>query len=91
VDRATMHRRAAWISLLAGDRRRAFHHYSKAVRMGDLGSAARAAVALVHPAVGSNRVFGLLRGSLSDDAWRWEAQAWLDDLSRLEASTRSGP
>jgi hypothetical protein len=30
-------------------------------------------------------MFGLLRGSLSDDAWRWEAQAWLDDLSRLEA------
>jgi glycosyltransferase involved in cell wall biosynthesis len=91
VDRAAMHRRAAWISLLAGDRRRAFHHYSKAFRMGDLRSAARAAVALVHPAVGSNRIFGLLRGSLSDDAWRWEAQAWLDDLSRLEAPGRSGP
>jgi hypothetical protein len=59
--------------------------------MGDIRSAARAAVALVHPAVGSNRVFGLLRGSLSDDAWRWEAQAWLDDLSRLEAPGRSGP
>ena len=86
VDRAAMQRRAAWISLRAGDRRRAIRHYARAVAMGDVRSAARAAVALVHPAVGSNRVFGLLPESPSDDARRREAQDWLDDLSRLEAA-----
>jgi glycosyltransferase involved in cell wall biosynthesis len=86
VDRAAMQRRAAWISLRAGDRRRAIRHYARAFAMGDVRSAARAAVALVHPAVGSNRVFGLLSESPSDDARRREAQEWLDDLSRLEAA-----
>jgi glycosyltransferase involved in cell wall biosynthesis len=86
VDRAAMQRRAAWISMRAGDRRRAIRHYARAVGMGDVRSAARAAVALVHPAVGSNRVFGLLPESPSDDARRREAQDWLDDLSRLEAA-----
>jgi len=86
VDRPAMQRRAAWIALRAGDRRRALRHYARAVAMGDLRSAARAAVALVHPAVGSNRVFGLLPESPSDDARRREAQDWLDDLLRLEAA-----
>jgi glycosyltransferase involved in cell wall biosynthesis len=86
VDRAAMQRRAAWISLRAGDRRRAVRHYARAVAMGDIRSAARAAVALAHPAVGSNRVFGLLPESPSDDARRRDAQDWLDDLSRLEAA-----
>jgi glycosyltransferase involved in cell wall biosynthesis len=86
VDRAAMQRRAAWISLRAGARRRAIGHYVRAFAMGDVRSAARAAVALVHPAVGSNRVFGLLRESPSDEARRREAQDWLDDLSRLDAT-----
>jgi glycosyltransferase involved in cell wall biosynthesis len=86
VDRPAMQRRAAWVALRAGDRRRALRHYARAVAMGDLRSAARAAVALVHPAVGSNRVFGLLPESPSDNARRREAQEWLDDLSRLEAT-----
>jgi hypothetical protein len=86
VDRAAMQRRAAWISLRAGDRRRAIRHYARAVAMGDVRSVARAMVALVHPAVGSNRVFGLLPESPSDFARRREAQDWLDDLSRLEAT-----
>jgi glycosyltransferase involved in cell wall biosynthesis len=90
VDRAAMQRRAAWISLRANDRRRAICHYARAFAMGDVRSAARAAVSLVHPAVGSNRVFRLLPESPSDDARRREAQEWLDDLSRLEAAA-SGP
>jgi glycosyltransferase involved in cell wall biosynthesis len=90
VDRAAMQRRAAWISLRAGDRRRAIRHYARAVALGDVQSVARAAVALVHPAVGSNRLFGLLRESPSDDARRREAQDWLDDLSRV-AATASRP
>jgi glycosyltransferase involved in cell wall biosynthesis len=91
VDRAAMQRRAAWISLRANDRRRAIRHYARAVAMGDVRSAARAAVALVHPAVGSNRLFALLPQSPADDARRREAQEWLDDLSRLEAATPSPP
>jgi glycosyltransferase involved in cell wall biosynthesis len=86
VDRAAMQRRAAWISLRAGDRRRAIRHYARAVALGDVRSVARAAVALVHPAVGSNRLFALLPQSPTDDARRVEAQDWLDDLSRLEAA-----
>ena len=86
VDRAAMQRRAAWISLRANDRRRAIRHYARAVAMGDVRSAARAAVALVHPAVGSNRLFALLPQSPADDARRREAQEWLDDLSRLGAT-----
>jgi glycosyltransferase involved in cell wall biosynthesis len=86
VDRAAMHRQAAWAFLRAGDRGGAIRHYARAVSMGDLKSVARAAVALLHPAAGSNRVFGLLRGSLADERWRADAQAWLDELSRLQAS-----
>jgi glycosyltransferase involved in cell wall biosynthesis len=85
IDRAAMQRRAAWISLRAGDRGRALRHYARAVAMGDVKSVARAAVALVHPAAGSDRVFGLLRGARGDDRWRSEAQAWLDELSRLRS------
>jgi glycosyltransferase involved in cell wall biosynthesis len=86
VDRAAMHRRAAWSCLRAGQRGRAVRHYARAVGMGDVRSVARAAVALVHPAAGSERVFGLLRGG-PDEHWRAEAQAWLDDLSRLQATS----
>jgi glycosyltransferase involved in cell wall biosynthesis len=81
VDRAAVHRRAAWICLRAGYRGRAVAHYARAVRMGDVKSVARAAVALVHPAVGSEQVFRLLPGSLNDESWRAEAQLWLDGLS----------
>ena len=90
VDRAAMQRRAAWISLRAGDRLAAFRHYARAVGMGDVKSAARAAVALVHPAVGSERVFALLRREPQGDSWRIEAQAWLDELARVHSASE-GP
>jgi glycosyltransferase involved in cell wall biosynthesis len=83
IDRAAMHRRAAWASLRAGHRTRAIRHYARAVAMGDVKSVARAALALAHPAAGSDRVFGLLRGARGDERWRAEAQAWLDELSQL--------
>lgn len=91
VDRAAVQRRAAWISLRAGDRARAIRHYATAVRMGDVKSLARAVVALVHPAAGSDRIFHLIRGSLSDDPWRTEAQVWLDELSRLHSRVGGAP
>jgi hypothetical protein len=43
-------------------------------------------VTLVHPAAGSDRVFGLLRRSSTDERWKEEAQAWLDELSGLQAT-----
>jgi glycosyltransferase involved in cell wall biosynthesis len=82
VDRAAMQRWAAWSWLRAGRRGRAVWHYAKAISMGDLRSVARAFMALVHPAVGSDRVFGLLRNPPEGERWRREAQAWLDDLAR---------
>lgn len=86
VDRAAMHRRAAWACLRAGNRSGAVGHYARAVRLGDVTSLARAAVTLVHPAAGSDRVFGLLRRSSTDERWKEEAQAWLDELSGLQAT-----
>jgi glycosyltransferase involved in cell wall biosynthesis len=86
VDRAAMHRRAAWTCLRAGNRSGAVGHYARAVRLGDVKSLARAAVTLIHPAVGSDRILGLLRGSTTDERWRAEAQAWLDELSGLQAT-----
>jgi glycosyltransferase involved in cell wall biosynthesis len=86
VDRAAMQRRAAWTCLRAGDRRGAIRYYARAVRLGDMRSLARSAVALVHPAAGSDRIFELLRGTRTDERWRVEAQGWLDELSRLQTT-----
>jgi glycosyltransferase involved in cell wall biosynthesis len=80
VDRAAMQRRAAWASLRAGRRARAVRHYARAVSMGDLRSAGRALMAATHPAVGSDRIFRLLRNRPEDDRWRREAEAWLNEL-----------
>ena len=83
VDRAAMQRRAAWAWLRAGRRGRAAGHYAMAASLGDLRSVGRAAVALLHPAVGSDRVFRLIRSRPEDEGWRREAQRWLDDLARV--------
>jgi glycosyltransferase involved in cell wall biosynthesis len=90
VDRAAMHRRAAWTCLRAGHRGQAVRHYARAVAMGDVRSVARAAAALVHPAAGSDRVFRLLRGG-RDERWAEEARAWLDELSEMTAGLSSSP
>lgn len=84
VDRAAVHRRAAWICLRAGHRGLAVRHYARAVALGDFRSVARAAVALVHPAVRSDALFQLARGG-RDERWAAEAQAWLDELSEAIA------
>lgn len=81
VDRAAMQRWAAWSWLRAGRRGKALWHYARAISMGDLRSVARVFVALVHPAVGSDRVFRLLPNPPESERWRREAQAWLDDLA----------
>jgi hypothetical protein len=74
VDIAAMHRRAAWASLRGGRRMVAVRHYLRATGLGDLRSVGRAAVALFHPAVGSDRLFGFL-GRNAD--WIAEAESWL--------------
>ena len=85
VDRAAMHRWAAWSWLRAGRRGRAFGHYARAVALGDLRSLGRGVVALVHPYVGSDRIFGLLPHRRRYARWRYEAQAWLNELAGIAA------
>lgn len=85
IDRAAMQRRAAWVCLRSGQRIRAARHYARAVAHGDVRSLGRGVAALLHPDVGSERVFRLQRGT-RDERWAEEAQAWLDELSKVAAS-----
>ena len=78
VDLAAMHRRAAWTALRAGSRRDALTHYGYAIAEGDLTSIGRAAIACVHPGVGTNALFRLLP---QDRAWIAEAQHWLSTFA----------
>ncbi len=82
IDRPAVLRRAAWACLRAGHRIDAARYYARAVAAGDARSLLRLAVALGHPAVGSERVFRLLPNAPGDAGWRSEAQRWLDDIRR---------
>jgi len=86
VDMSGMHRRAAWAALRAGRRLIAVRHYALAVAGGDLRSAGRAAVALVHPAVGSERLFGFLG---RDSDWIAEAERWIEAFATNRDAERS--
>jgi glycosyltransferase involved in cell wall biosynthesis len=85
VDRAAVLRRGAWAALRAGRRGRAAALYARAIAAGDVRSLARLGVAMLHPAVGSERVFDLLPAARGDERWRADAQSWLDDVRRAEA------
>jgi GT2 family glycosyltransferase len=74
VDMAAMHRRAAWAALRGGRRLLAVRHYGHAAAGGDVRSVGRAAIALVHPAVGGDGLFRLLG---RDPAWVAQAERWL--------------
>ena len=87
VDIAAMNRRAAWASVRGGRRLLAVRYYARAIASGDLRSLGRAAVALVHPAVGSDRLFKLLG---RDPGWIAEAEQWLSAFAS-PADVRSGP
>ena len=78
VDMAAMHRRAAWSSMRGGRRLQAARHYTHAIAAGDVRSLARAAFALVHPAVGSDRLFDRLG---RDGEWVARAERWLKAFS----------
>ena len=79
VDWPRHQRWAAWDCLTEGRRIAATRHYGRAVAGGDVVSIARVAACWLLP----YRVLALLatRGSgAGEDAWRAEAQAWLDRL-----------
>jgi glycosyltransferase involved in cell wall biosynthesis len=78
VDITAMHRRAAWAGLRAGRRTVAVRHYARATALGDFRSIGRAVVALFHPAVGSDRLFGFLG---RNPEWIAEAETWLKTLA----------
>jgi glycosyltransferase involved in cell wall biosynthesis len=82
VDRPAIHRGAAWACLRAGRRREALVGYVHAVRAGDLGSVARAAVTLLP----DRALQRLLRGRTAHGdgpaAGLLQAQAWVDELVR---------
>ena len=78
VDVRSMHRRAAWAALRGGRRLIAVRHYALAVAGGDLRSVGRAAIALVHPAVGSERLFEFLG---RDSDWIADAERWIETFA----------
>jgi glycosyltransferase involved in cell wall biosynthesis len=79
VDVTAMHRRAAWAALRGGRRLLAVRHYARAVAGGDVRSLGRGAIALVHPAVGSDRLFSFLG---RDPDWITEAERWLKAFAK---------
>ena len=84
VDRARHYRWAAWYALLEGRRSDAARNYLRAVAAGDVGSLARAAVAIVRPG------YAIRRARSQDpvggrDPWIVEARAWLDPLAHAES------
>jgi glycosyltransferase involved in cell wall biosynthesis len=81
VDVTAMQRRAAWAALRGGRRLVAVRHYALAVAGGDLRSVGRAAIALVHPAVGTDRLFAFLG---RDSNWIADAERWIDAFNTNE-------
>jgi hypothetical protein len=76
VDRARHHRWVAWNALLEGRRVDAARNYLRAVALGDVGSLARATVAVAAPGYAIRRA----RPTAGERAWIAEARAWLDVL-----------
>jgi glycosyltransferase involved in cell wall biosynthesis len=76
VDRARHQRWVAWNALLEGRRVDAARNYLRAVALGDVGSLARATVAVAAPGYAIRRA----RPAAGERAWIAEARAWLDVL-----------
>jgi hypothetical protein len=89
VDRTAARRRAAWACARAYRRARAVWHYLRAAALGDVRSLGRAVVALTHPAVGSERMFALIRRRPGEEAWRAEARRWLGELAEVAEGDRA--
>jgi glycosyltransferase involved in cell wall biosynthesis len=83
VDRARHYRWAAWYALVDGRRTDALRYYAGAVRTGDIGSVARAAVAMLRPGYAIQRTLPL--DPVHDRSpWIAEARAWLVELAKAE-------
>ena len=82
VDLTAMERRAAWAALRGGRRALAARRYVRAIAAGDLRSLGRLAVALVHPAIGTDDLFGLVK---SDPEWIAQAERWLRPFNTVSA------
>jgi glycosyltransferase involved in cell wall biosynthesis len=76
VDRARHHRWVAWNALLEGRRVDAARNYLRAVALGDVGSLARATVAVAAPGYAVRRA----QPTAGERAWIAEARAWIDVL-----------
>jgi glycosyltransferase involved in cell wall biosynthesis len=80
ADRAAVERWIGAACLRAGQRRAAMRAYGRAVRAGDVSSAARLLGALVHPQVGRRLSYRPWQHRGEDAERLAEAQAWLDGL-----------
>jgi glycosyltransferase involved in cell wall biosynthesis len=81
ADRLAVDRWIAWTCLRAGRRGAALRAYLRAARGGDPKSLVRAAIGLLHPAVGRRIYFRPLWRHGQDEAWLGEARSWLRDLA----------
>jgi glycosyltransferase involved in cell wall biosynthesis len=80
ADRLAVDRWIAWTCLRAGRRGAALRAYARAGRAGDRRSFVRAAIGLLHPAVGQRVYYRPFLRHGQDEAWLAEARSWLRDL-----------
>jgi glycosyltransferase involved in cell wall biosynthesis len=81
ADRLAVDRWIAWTCLRAGRRRASLRAYLRAARRGDPKSLVRAAIGLLHPAVGRRVYYRPFLRRGQDEAWLGEARRWLRDLA----------
>jgi glycosyltransferase involved in cell wall biosynthesis len=80
ADRLAVDRWIAWTCLRAGRRGASVRAYARAARGGDPRSLVRAAIGLLHPAVGRRVYYRPFVRHGQDQAWLEEARSWLRDL-----------
>jgi glycosyltransferase involved in cell wall biosynthesis len=81
ADRLAVDRWIAWTCLRAGRRGASLRAYVRAARGGDRRSLVRAAIGLLHPAVGRRIYYRPFLRQGQDEAWLAEARSWLRDLA----------
>jgi glycosyltransferase involved in cell wall biosynthesis len=81
ADRLAVERWIAWTCLRAGRRGTSLRAYVRAARGGDPKSLVRAAISLLHPAVGRRVYYRPFLQRGQDEAWLGEARSWLRDLA----------
>jgi glycosyltransferase involved in cell wall biosynthesis len=81
ADRLAVDRWIAWTCLRAGRRGASLRAYLRAAKGGDPRSLVRAAIGLLHPAVGRRIYYRPFLRHGQDEAWLAEARSWLRDLA----------